>query len=420
MATDIYLFRNGPNLGDNYHLFKNQLLNYNINDSNEKINIIFVPINYLKKNITHKYIKKIKNNDHNKLKSLVKYILNCDCEIDFFVIENHNIEENKFLLKDSNNISVSLGNDINKPKYMKIELYNEIKDYIIKNSKKDYIFNIIDYPMSLKEANEILSKSELFISNHSGLLFMSYENKCPCLIYNPTHQKGFTNSINSYHFDDIKSFIIQYNNYNTMKNYTINKFGIVNQINVNDFTYDNTYIKLLKSSDDIQKIRLEYIKSIFGNKKLKCLEFGPGNGHFIEYNKKVNSNLYIDGFDIVDTPYSTVDKETALKTKYDIVLLYDVLEHFSNMNTLFDYTFDYAIISSPYMESFKWFSQNHKYWHHFKPNEHLYYFNEFGIQKWVESNNYKLIDFNFIEDEIRKPIITEKNICTYLIKSCKL
>lgn len=205
---DIVLKCRGTNLGDNYHLFKMQLKGYLDQLKADHIHIIFERYNP-KMYITT--LEKIDENtkSHRKIVSLCKYIINDMYEknvnLSFSRVKYD--DEKKFVPKKSNKICLSLGNNELKKKYMKEDISKKIINYIDSSYEKV----IIDYPMDLKDAYFHLSTCKLFISNHSGLLFMAYENECPCLIFNPEKHGGFSDSINSHMFITFDEFIIKYN-----------------------------------------------------------------------------------------------------------------------------------------------------------------------------------------------------------------
>ncbi len=205
---DIYLKHRGPNLGDNYHFFKMQLQGYEQYDfkENNEINIYFVTF---KDYPFEKEIIKIDKNEekYNYLMNICEYVLlveyNKKVKINFYYEKYGN--EKRFDKRSSNAICVSLGNNKTKKKYMSDEFFKYINNYINKIDEKFFI-KFIDYPMTLKEAKENLSEAFCFISNHSGLLYLAYEQSCPCLIYNPYDHGAYNDSINSFMFKDLEEF----------------------------------------------------------------------------------------------------------------------------------------------------------------------------------------------------------------------
>ncbi len=70
-----------------------------------------------------------------------------------------------------------------------------------------------------------------------------------------------------------------------------------------------------------------------------------------------------------------------------MIVLSDVLEHFADIEGLFEMSWDYAFISYP--ETPKVNTQEElEEWKHFKPNEHIWCLNLDGMVKWINGNGF--------------------------------
>lgn len=68
-------------------------------------------------------------------------------------------------------------------------------------------------------------------------------------------------------------------------------------------------------------VRLERIKKIFGDRKIKILDFGCGSGMFVDFMGK--EGYSIDGYDLYNPKFESLPKNET----YDLVNLCEVVEH---------------------------------------------------------------------------------------------
>ena len=195
------------------------------------------------------------------------------------------------------------------------------------------------------------------------------------------------------------------------------KYGVIKQVSpIEPFVYNEDYITNQSTTVEMAYLRLGYVVSKVGYDTLvnsKCLELGPGNGKFFENAQKYVKS--IDGYDVADTPYSTTSWKNIIDNKWDIVFAYDTIEHMPNIKEFFDINFDFAFVSVPRIPDNKdLFNSN---WRHFKPNEHIYYFNEISFSKMANDYGFKVKDVSSIEDIIRTRWDVEQiNINTYFLQ----
>lgn len=399
-------------------------------------------------------VEQYQEGKHKPFRILIDIVLffikkyNISIEYEFFLIKvDYTPWEEQFFVKNNcNKVCYSLG-DVIIDKYMKPDLYNPILEFL---KKQGYELVKIDYPMTVEEAEKHLLNSKFFVGNHSGLTALAEYCKIPYFVWMFNSLRLFSNK-SCFFFNDYECFVESYyrlmnnfksknylltktfddcemghkifkNNENVIINgitYEIDKFGIMHQKNHSIFKYDQNYINILKSSNDIQSIRLEiFQKNIPNYENAKCLEIGPGNGHFMKFIKEKIPNISFEATDIAQTVVSTITIENAKTIKYDVIFLFDVLEHFNDINELFEYDFKYAYISIPYIQNLRWLIKHQNYWHHLKPNEHLHHFiSEYSFENWINSKGYTIKFISFDEDKIRIPKIDKsKNIVSYIIE----
>lgn len=207
-----------------------------------------------------------------------------------------------------------------------------------------------------------------------------------------------------------------------LDNYKVNEDGLIYQVEVITFTYDEQYVKQRYDTyGDLNTymsyLRLGYIKSIIGEVD-SILDVGYGNGSFL---KLCEGNIPIRyGYDVTGYPLpdGVVFAENWTKGYYDVVTFFDVLEHFKDPYIIKNVSCKYIVISVPWCHYFsdEWFDK----WKHRRPNEHLWFFNGKNINKFAESCGFKVIHSCSFEDIIRKNIDQDApNILTFCLKNIK-
>jgi hypothetical protein len=139
-----------------------------------------------------------------------------------------------------------------------------------------------------------------------------------------------------------------------------------------------------KSAYEICKIRWDFIREF----KIKTiLDYGSGVGWFRAYRPK---NMIVDNYDIANYP------QTGIKHKrYDLICFWDVLEHipnFKKLENLFQNT-KHIACSVPIKPK----DVKLKEWKHYKPNEHLHYFNIEFLDTFFETYGFQKVKDGYPE-----------------------
>lgn len=197
--------------------------------------------------------------------------------------------------------------------------------------------------------------------------------------------------------------------------YERTKYGL-RQLNYKKISYDLNYIKnnASKSNLLICDIRLNFLKSVVSLDQLKqfsVLELGPGNGEFYKYLQPL---VYkINGFDKAPTTFSNLSLNDIHNKKFNLLLAFDVIEHFEDINDLWKINFDIGYFSIPSPPS----TGVSPEWRHFRPNEHLWHITKNEFICWIEDNGYCLLKYGYPEDEVRTRWNPDEiNINSFLIK----
>lgn len=191
--------------------------------------------------------------------------------------------------------------------------------------------------------------------------------------------------------------------------------GFVHQIDRQPFEYTSDYAESQSTNIEMSYLRLGVIAREMGFEALtdsRVLELGPGTGCMMEVMRR--HCLSVDGFDIAPTDHVTIDQDEARRRHWDLLIACDVIEHMPDINSIFDYTFDWAYISTPCRPDDIDLLAN---WRHFRPNEHLWYFTRDELSRWFDAKGYEVKYAGHVEDLIRPRWDREKpNISSFVIR----
>ncbi|MER9031563.1 methyltransferase domain-containing protein [Mesorhizobium sp. LNJC405B00] len=140
-----------------------------------------------------------------------------------------------------------------------------------------------------------------------------------------------------------------------LDNYEVDRFGVIHQIDATPITYDKQYISYYEDlSDRTIKLgyqRLGWVLGITGQIPRSVLEIGYGTGTFVEA-AKITGVADCAGCDITRFPLPEgvcfVDWEEALAGAWDLVAMFDVLEHIPDLGFLARFQARHLAIAVPY------------------------------------------------------------------------
>jgi hypothetical protein len=204
-----------------------------------------------------------------------------------------------------------------------------------------------------------------------------------------------------------------------LNNYEILDTGVIRQTNYTkinyDFSYSDKYNKYGEKVNYISHLRLGTLIGNINRIPTSILDVGYGNGSFL----KVCSNIIpsCNGYDISNYPIPEhITRVTNItESFYDVITMFDSLEHMEDINIIGQLKCNYVMISVPWCtyESTEWFEK----WHHRRPNEHLWHFSDKALITFFEKHNYTCTHTSNVEDIVRqnekcKPV----NILTCIFK----
>jgi hypothetical protein len=127
------------------------------------------------------------------------------------------------------------------------------------------------------------------------------------------------------------------------------------------------------------------------------LDFGYGNGAFLKRMQKLSYDVY--GLDVHGVDYGIRDWNDSLGKRPFVVTAFDSLEHVPEFDFFFALDPEVFIISTPNRPD--WFLDGYKSWRHFKPGEHLHYFNKNSLEVLFKRYGYALTSVGYPEDLLR-------------------
>jgi hypothetical protein len=204
-------------------------------------------------------------------------------------------------------------------------------------------------------------------------------------------------------------------------NYELDENGVLHQKDKEPMIYNTEYISSRYNYPDrnvLANLRLGYIVGSIGRIPSSLLDLGFGDGTFLDACSKIIP--WCCGYDLPSnqTPikHKRVDSIPVKHSSfYEVVTLFDVLEHIPSLEFVKEVPCRYMVVSVP--------SCNHplnsewlKSWKHLKPNEHLHHFNRESLSKFMYGSGYETISITSIEDCIRIDRNYTPNIITGVFK----
>jgi len=191
-----------------------------------------------------------------------------------------------------------------------------------------------------------------------------------------------------------------------------------------DGDYFHNYMRLAYTNESyaLNKFRLYYILKYCPAPK-RILDYGAGCGAFIYFIKRYSKKIKVIGVDVYEHKAANIyhvdhfwEIDRGCK-QYDIVTMWDVLEHTDSpwavllglRSVLINDGL--LVISTPNLAARK--AEEITRWKHWKPQEHLYLFDETSLEKILTSCGYEIIDMDYTESAYRAN--NTSNICNNIL-----
>ncbi len=196
-----------------------------------------------------------------------------------------------------------------------------------------------------------------------------------------------------------------------LANYRMDAFGVIHQLEFTPITYDREYISYYEAKSD-RTIKLGYqrmgwVLGLMGRIPDSVLEVGYGTGTFIEA-AAISRVDDCAGYDIARFPLPDgvrfIEWEDALARGWDLVAMFDVLEHIPDLTFLERLDARHVAIAVPYCRwrelgaaGDDWFRS----WRMLLPNEHLHHFDRDSLIALMAHHGWDCVTLNTFEDGLR-------------------
>ncbi len=193
-----------------------------------------------------------------------------------------------------------------------------------------------------------------------------------------------------------------------LENYHIDQFGVIHQTVWNPKVYDYQYLSYYEGLQDrtikLGYQRLGWVLGILRRMPESVLEIGYGTGTFIEA-ATITGIPYCAGFDVARYPLPAnctfVEWDYALSQVWDLVALFDVLEHISDLSFLKEIKAKHIALAVPYCRWQELGDEWFKDWRMRLPDEHLHHFSPNSLRQFMSHLGYQCIELNTFEDGLR-------------------
>lgn len=209
-------------------------------------------------------------------------------------------------------------------------------------------------------------------------------------------------------------------------NYRVDELGVIHQVEFTPITYDKKYISYYEDlSERTIKLgyqRMGWVLGLMRRVPGSLLEIGYGTGTFVEA-AHITGVSDCAGCDVADYPLPDgvrfLDWNAALSREWDLVAMFDVLEHIPDLDFLARLKCRHLALAVPYcryrelaqekgeVEANAWFGD----WRMLLPNEHLHHFDRQSLTALLAHHGFDCVTLNTFEDGIRlRPGETGPNI----------
>ena len=187
----------------------------------------------------------------------------------------------------------------------------------------------------------------------------------------------------------------------------------IKQLNPTKIAYDAVYVNKPRTTVEMAYLRLGWLSQHLTYAKLKqakVVDIGSGAGVMTTSLKQICAN--VKNYDLAGP---SITKKELRDNFWDVVVLNDVLEHYDNIDELFELKWRYAFLSFPETPNVATFEEL-THWRHFRPNEHIYHLYEDGVRIWAAQMGADTVAAGDFEDILRTRWHPDfRNITTMLL-----
>lgn len=174
---------------------------------------------------------------------------------------------------------------------------------------------------------------------------------------------------------------------------------VYNHANIYNISYISEYTKRADSDKGrrIYQSRWDLVEK-YCSGHMTLLDYGCATGAF---HKSSSNGFQCFGFDV--NPYSEFNRE--YDNSIDILTMWDVIEHLNDpLEPIRKYKPKWLFVSTPNAAAV---NGDLKHWKHYKPGEHIWYFDPISITKLLNDGGYIVREVNYSEGAIRDAEVPE-------------
>jgi hypothetical protein len=195
---------------------------------------------------------------------------------------------------------------------------------------------------------------------------------------------------------------------NMLDNYHLDEFGVLQQTKWKTKIYDQEYLSYYHGLHDrtikLGYQRLGWVLGLLRRLPDALLEIGYGLGTFLEA-AALAGVPHCAGFDVARYPLPDtcvfMDWSTALDRNWDLVALFDVIEHIPDVSFLGQLRTAHIALAVPYCRwrelGDDWFRD----WRMRLPDEHLHHFDRDSLCRLMQHYGFRAVELNTFEDGLR-------------------
>jgi hypothetical protein len=193
-----------------------------------------------------------------------------------------------------------------------------------------------------------------------------------------------------------------------LDNYHIDELGVIHQVTWKPKVYDLQYLSYYEGLHDrtvkLGYQRLGWVLGLLRHIPDSVLEVGYGMGTFLEAAVLAGAPLAA-GYDVARYPLPSgclfIDWAEALTKSWELVALFDVLEHIPDLSFMSSLKTRYLALAVPYCRwqelGDEWFRD----WRMRLPDEHLHHFDPVSLCSFMAYYGYRCVEWNTFEDGLR-------------------
>jgi len=193
-----------------------------------------------------------------------------------------------------------------------------------------------------------------------------------------------------------------------LDNYQIDEFGVLHQMIWKPKLYDKQYLSYYEGLQErtikLGYQRLGWVLGLLRRLPNSVLEIGYGTGTFLEA-AQIAGVPVCSGYDVARYPLppscNFVEWEDLQTHQWDLVVLFDVLEHIPDLSFLSFIHAKTIAVTVPYCLWSELGDEWFRDWRMRLPDEHLHHFDTTSLKKLMEHHGYHCIEMNSYEDGLR-------------------